>query len=97
MNIIVVCADTLRRDHISAYDEQTGEWASGGRWRVDTPNIDRLAERSAAFEDYYVGSFPTVPNRHELFTGRAVFTYAEWAPCLLPKSFCPRLLRMRAM
>ena len=80
MNIIVVCADTLRRDHISAYAEQTGEWASGGRWRVDTPNIDRLAARSSTFEDYYVGSFPTVPNRHEVFTGRAVFTYAEWAP-----------------
>ncbi len=28
MNIIVVCADTLRRDHISAYAEQSTESAS---------------------------------------------------------------------
>ncbi|MDP6507839.1 MAG: sulfatase [Chloroflexota bacterium] len=84
MNVIVVCSDTLRRDHIGAYGAQPDRWASGGEWCVETPNIDRFVARAALFEDYHVGSFPTVPNRHEVFTGRAVFTYAEWAP--LPSS-----------
>ena len=84
MNFIVVVSDTMRRDHISAYGAQSGSWASGGEWSVETPNIDRLAQRGCLFEDAYIGSFPTVPNRREIFTGRSVFTYAEWAP--LPAS-----------
>ena len=84
MNFITIVCDTLRRDHVSTYSAQPLKWASGAEWTVNTPNFDRFAERACVFEDAYIGSFPTVPNRRELFTGRSVFTYAEWAP--LPAS-----------
>ncbi len=80
MNFVVVISDTMRRDHVSCYDDQPAQWASGARWRIETPNIDRLAGIGARFDNYYVGSFPTVLNRHEMLTGLPVFTYHEWAP-----------------
>ena len=84
MNFIVVVCDTLRRDHVGAYSAQPQRWESGGEWTVETPNFDRFAAGACLFENAYIGSFPTVPNRREIFTGRSVFTYAEWAP--LPAS-----------
>lgn len=80
MNFVVVVSDTLRRDHVSCYDDQPDRWASGGTWRIETPNIDRLARMGARFDNYFVSSFPTVLNRHEMLTGLPVFTYHEWAP-----------------
>ncbi len=73
MNFVVIVSDTFRRDHLGCY---------GNDW-IRTPNIDRLASESVVFDNAYCGSFPTVPNRAELFTGRYVFTYYDWSP--LPK------------
>ncbi len=70
MNVILVVSDTVRRDRIGAY---------GCEW-MHTPNIDKLAARSFVFEDAHVASFPTVPNRKDLHTGRACFTYDKWSP-----------------
>ena len=60
MKIIYVMADTFRRDHMGAY---------GNDW-VHTPNLDKLAARSAMFERAYIGSFPTVPNRRDTLLGK---------------------------
>jgi len=70
MNVVLVVSDTVRRDRIGAY---------GCRW-MRTPNLDALAAKSFVFEDAYLASFPTVPNRKDLHTGRACFTYDAWAP-----------------
>ena len=70
MNIIVVVTDTFRRDHLPCY----------GAADVNTPNLDRFAERALIFEDCYAASFPTVPARADLMTGRYTFTYLPWAP-----------------
>lgn len=70
MNIILIVSDTLRRDRIGAY---------GCKW-IHTPNMDGLARQSFVFEDAYVASFPTVPNRKDLMTGRYCFTYDTWSP-----------------
>ena len=80
MNFIVIVSDSLRRDHVSCYDDQPSRWASGADWKIETPNMDRLAALGARFDNYYVASFPTVLNRHELITSLPVFTYHEWAP-----------------
>jgi len=53
-------ADTLRRDHLGAY---------GNDW-IHTPNLDKLASESAVFDNAYIGSFPTVPNRRDTLLGR---------------------------
>jgi len=69
MNIVFINADTYRRDHIGAY---------GNRW-INTPNFDRFAAESVVFDRAYAGSFPTVPNRLDVLTGRYVFTTYDWS------------------
>ncbi len=59
MKVILMVADTLRRDHLGAY---------GNTW-IHTPNLDRLAAEAAVFERHYIGSFPTVPNRRDVLLG----------------------------
>ncbi|MQY59811.1 MAG: sulfatase-like hydrolase/transferase [Clostridia bacterium] len=60
----------IKKDHLGCY---------GNKW-ISTPNIDKFARGSFVFEDAYIASFPTVPNRRDLFTGRFTFTYADWSP-----------------
>jgi len=74
LNLLIIVSDTFRRDHLGCY---------GNAW-IKTPNIDELARQSILFENAYCGSFPTVPNRAEVFTGRYVFTYYDWSP--LPRN-----------
>lgn len=70
MNFIVIVSDTFRRDHLGCY----------GNPRVMTPNIDKLARGSTVFDNAYCASFPTVPHRTDLLTGRFTFTYRDWSP-----------------
>ena len=70
MNVILIVSDTLRRDHLGCY---------GNDW-ISTPNLDRFAQGAHIFERAYLASFPTVPCRNDLFTGRYTFTYKPWAP-----------------
>ncbi len=68
-NIITIVADNLRYDHIGFY---------GNSW-IQTPNIDAFAAKSQVFDKMYVGGFPTVINRAELFTGRYMFHRMGWS------------------
>lgn len=70
MNFLVIVSDTFRRDHLGCY---------GNTW-IHTPNLDRFASESVVFDHAYTASFPTVPNRRDVFTGRYTFTYSDWAP-----------------
>jgi arylsulfatase A-like enzyme len=70
MNFVVIVSDTFRRDHLGCY---------GNSW-IHTPNLDRLASESIVFDRAYAASFPTVPNRRDVLTGRFCFTYSDWAP-----------------
>lgn len=75
MNIILVVSDTLRRDHLGCY---------GNEW-IHTPNLDKFATESFLFENAYTASFPTIPNRCDLVTGRFTFTELDWGP--LPRQY----------
>lgn len=77
MNIIVIVSDTLRRDYLGCY---------GNDW-VKTPNLDALASQAIRFDNAWVGSFPTIPMRADLFTGRYAFHRQGWAA--LPKGDLP--------
>lgn len=70
MNIILIVSDTLRRDHLPCY----------GNSELKTPHLDAFAKRSVVFEDCFPSSFPTVPARSDLMTGRYTFTYLSWGP-----------------
>ncbi|MHA2394881.1 MAG: sulfatase [Promethearchaeota archaeon] len=69
LNVIVVLSDTFRRDHVGTYGN-----------RANTPNLDRFAKEAAIFEEAYVASFPTIPNRTDHFTGRYTFPWRPWSP-----------------
>ena len=68
--MIQIVSDTLRRDFLGCY---------GNNW-VHTENLDAFAKDSLVFDKAYIASFPTIPNRRDLFTGRYAFTYSKWQP-----------------
>ena len=70
MNVILIMNDSFRRDHLGCY---------GNPW-IQTPNLDRFAERAAVFEGCYIASYPTVPNRWDIATGRYGFPFRGWQP-----------------
>ncbi|MCY3796994.1 MAG: sulfatase-like hydrolase/transferase [Chloroflexi bacterium] len=70
MKAIMVMFDSLNRRLMEPY---------GCDW-VHTPNFTRLAQRSAAFENAFIGSMPCMPARRELHTGRYNFLHRSWGP-----------------
>jgi len=70
MNLIVIVSDTLRRDHLGCY----------GNKNIRTPNLDQFAEECVQFDSCYAASFPTMPMRADLFTGKFTFSYLKWEP-----------------
>lgn len=59
MRVIFIMADTFRYDHLGV---------NGNKW-IHTPSLDRLAAMSSVFDQKYIGSFPTLPNRRDIHLG----------------------------
>ncbi|MYD44045.1 MAG: sulfatase-like hydrolase/transferase [Gammaproteobacteria bacterium] len=70
MKAIMVMYDSLNRHMLPNY---------GCDWTL-APNFKRLAERTATFDNHYVGSMPCIPARRELHTGRHNFLHRSWGP-----------------
>ena len=83
MNFVIIMNDTLRPDYLSAY---------GNDW-VKTPNAEAFAKTAAVFDHAYVGSFPTIPNRTDLFTGRYGEPFHPWLPLAYDEVTLPQLMR----
>jgi arylsulfatase A-like enzyme len=89
-NVITIVSDTLRPDHLG-FNQRAGvkrtppplaamgEGREPGAW-IDTPNLDRFAARAVCFDQAYCGSFPTIPMRTDLLTGRYTFVSRGWTP-----------------
>jgi len=67
MRIIVIVSDTYRYDNL----DNPGK---------TTPNLNEFAGTSSFFSNCYVSSFPTIPHRNDLMTGRYSFPFHDWAP-----------------
>lgn len=78
MNVILVVSDTLRYDCVSYHRVDPYRWDIRNRPR--TPHIDRFAERALVFDRAYTGSFPTIPMRTDMITGKLTFPYRGWTP-----------------
>ena len=83
MNIILIVSDTFRHDYLGCY---------GNEW-IRTPNLDGFAKKATVFDRAYAASFPTVPHRHDLYTGRYTFTYSDWAPLPMNEMVLSQALR----
>ena len=75
MNIVVIMTDSFRPDHVGAY----------GPTRCQTPSLDAFAQRATLFEKAYQATFPTVPTRADMFSGKCVFPELGWEP--LPRDW----------
>lgn len=70
MNVITILADTLRYDYMGF----------NGNQMVKTPNMDKLARKSVVFDQAYMGSYPCMPARRDLWTGKYEFPFRGWGP-----------------
>jgi arylsulfatase A-like enzyme len=70
MNTILFMTDTFRYDNLSCYRPT----------RVQTPRLDQFSRQSTVFDNAYLGSFPTIPNRLDIMTGRFSCIDHEWCP-----------------
>ena len=74
-NVLFVMADQLRFDYLSCY----------GHPHLDTPNIDRLAQRGVRFTRAYAPSPVCGPSRASFYTGRTAFSHGStWNLVPLP-------------
>ena len=72
MRIILIVSDTFRYDHLGV---------NGNDW-IRTPELDEFGRDAVVFDNYYVSSFPTIPNRCDMATGRYGFPFHGWQPLL---------------
>ncbi|MEI6519526.1 MAG: sulfatase [bacterium] len=83
MKAIMVMFDSLNRRMLKPY---------GSDW-VQTPNFQRLAERTVTFDNSYVASMPCMPARRDIHTGRYNFLHRSWGPIEPFDDSMPELLK----
>ena len=83
MKAIMIMFDSLNRRMLSCYGCQD----------IQTPNFDRLSQRTVTFDQCYIGSMPCMPARRELHTGRYNFFHRGWGPLEPFDDSMPEMLR----
>jgi arylsulfatase A-like enzyme len=87
MKAIMIMFDSLNRHMLPPY---------GCEW-VHAPNFERLAGRTVAFENCYIGSMPCMPARRELHTGRYNLLHRSWGPLEPFDDSMPEILRRQGV
>jgi arylsulfatase A-like enzyme len=82
VNFVFICIDTLRYDHLGC---------NGNDW-IHTPNLDAFARESIVLDNAYLGSFPTIPHRTDVFTGRFGEPLHPWLPLRFDAVTLPALM-----
>ncbi|MFP4057694.1 MAG: sulfatase [Candidatus Brocadiia bacterium] len=70
MNLIWICSDTFRNDHLGCM----------GSGQAQTPCLDKLASEGVLFEQAYAEGLPTGPERLVHFTGKFTLPFRGWSP-----------------
>ncbi|MBN1558126.1 MAG: sulfatase, partial [Lentisphaerae bacterium] len=70
MNIVLLISDTFRYDNLF----------ERAAMPVRTPNLDAFARRAVSLERMFTGSYPTIPHRTDLTTGRHGTPWHPWQP-----------------
>lgn len=80
-NVIIITIDTLRADHVGYH---------GYRFNT-TPNLDKLAEKSVIFTNFYVTLTSTQPSHYSLFSSLAPYESGYIINIMaLDKDFAPK-------
>lgn len=81
MNLIVLCIDSLRQDHVGFYGNATGEDAIfPGVRPPQTQHLDGFARSALCLRNACPSNLPTIPIRHELITGCFGLHERPWQP-----------------
>ena len=84
MNIVLIISDTFRYDNLF-------DWAE---MPVRTPHLDAFAQRAVSASRMYAGSFPTIPHRTDVLSGRHTWLWHPWQPVLQStKNIMPRFFK----
>ncbi len=67
MNVIFLMLDSLNRTYTTPYGA-----------KIKTPNFERLAKRCVTMDNHWTGSLPTMPCRHEIYSGRHDYLWRGW-------------------
>lgn len=67
-NILIINSDTYRYDNL--FDRAAVP--------VETPNLDAFSARAVSMSRFYAGSFPTIPERTDLISGRYAWPWVPW-------------------
>jgi len=70
MNLVWICSDTFRNDHLGCI----------GRKKVATPYLDGLASEGVLFREAYAEGLPTGPERLVHMTGKFTLPFRGWEP-----------------
>jgi arylsulfatase A-like enzyme len=70
MNVLLLIIDSLRPDHVGSY----------GSPQVQTPNVDRLANRGLRFNRAFPEAMVTIPARRSIFTCTRIFPFRNFVP-----------------
>ncbi|GGH24199.1 sulfatase [Alsobacter metallidurans] len=87
MRLVYLLFDSLNRHALGCY----------GGDAIETPAFDRLAQKSAVFDNAYVGSLPCMPARRDLHTGRLNFLHRPWGPLEPFDNSFPQILGERGV
>jgi arylsulfatase A-like enzyme len=68
-HVLLLVSDTFRYDFLGCT----------GNSFIDTTALDTFAKSCMVFDRCYTGSFPTIPHRSDLITGKFHFPYTGWA------------------
>lgn len=91
MNLIFICLDSLRQDHVSFYNPADPVFD-----RVPvcvTPNIAEFARHCTVFHNMYPCGLPTIPTRTELMTGQFTLPSRGWQPLTATDITIAQILR----
>ncbi len=88
MNIILIVSDTFRYDNL--FDRAA--------MPVRTPALDRFSQRAVSLSRLYTASFPTIPHRTDLTTGRFGWVRYPWQDRRLSSpNHLPQILRQAGL
>ncbi len=72
-NIVLINADTYRYDNLFDRAAQHTDIPP-----VRTPHLDSFSARAVSMAQFYTGSFPTIPERTDLISGRYGWPWYGW-------------------
>ncbi|NLD42021.1 MAG: sulfatase-like hydrolase/transferase [Chloroflexi bacterium] len=82
-NVIFICLDSFRQDHVRFYNPAAP---------CATPHLDALACESVAFDNVYPEGLPTIPVRTAWLTGERTLVHRPWQPLTPEDRSLPEIL-----